>query len=64
MQISNQRSYLFTPLKRQGLPMAQLQSVFDAIVLSCVLYAAPIWRGYLNAREIASLQQLFVKAKR
>ena len=44
--------------------MAQLQSIFDAIVLSRVLYAAPAWRGYLSAAEIVSLQQLFAKAKR
>ena len=64
MHICNQRSYLLTQLKRQGLPMAQLQSVFDAIVLSRVLYAAPTWRGYLSAEEMASLQQLFAKATR
>ena len=28
------------------------------------LYAAPAWRGYLSAGEMASLQQLFAKAKR
>ena len=47
-----------------GLPMAQLQSVFDAIVLSRILYAATAWRGYLSAGEMARIQQLFVKAKR
>ena len=64
MHICNQRSYLLTQLKRQGLPMAQFQSVFDAIVLYRVLYVAPAWKGCLSAAEIASLQQLFVKAKR
>ena len=44
--------------------MAQLQSVFDAIVLLRVLYAAPAWGGYLSAGEMASLQQLFAKTKR
>ena len=44
--------------------MAQLQSVFDAIVLSRVLYAAPAWRGYLSAGEMDSLPQLFAKAQR
>ena len=44
--------------------MTQLQSVFDAIVRSRVFYAAPAWRGYLNAGEMANLQQLFAKAKR
>ena len=43
--------------------MAQLQSVFDAIVLSRVLYAAPAWRGYLSAGDMASLHPLFDKAK-
>ena len=64
MHICNQRSYLLTKLKRQGLPMAQLKSVFDAIVLSRVLYAAPAWKGYLSAGEMVNLQQLFAKAKR
>ena len=54
---------MLTQLKRQGLPIVQLQSVFDAIVLYRVLYAAPAWRGYLSAGEMASLQQLFAKLK-
>ena len=37
---------------------------FDTIILASVLYAAPAWRGYLNAGDIDSLQQLFVNAKR
>ena len=41
--------------------MVQLQSVFDAILLSLVLYGAPAWRGYLSAGEMISLQQLFAK---
>ena len=44
--------------------MVQLQSVFDAIVLSRLLYAAPAWRAYIRAGEMASFQQLFAKAKR
>ena len=60
----DQRTYLLTQLKRQGLSLAQLQSVFDVIILSRVLYAAPAWRGYLSAADTECLQQLFVKAKR
>ena len=51
IDVCNHRRYLFTKLKRHDLPMAQLQSVFDAIVLSRVLYAAPAGRGYLSAEE-------------
>ena len=64
LHICNQRTYLLTQLKRQGLPWAQLQSVFDAIILSRVLYAALAWRGYLSAADSECLQQLFVKDKR
>ena len=64
LNICNQCSYLLTQLKIQDLHMAQLQSVLDAIVLSRVLYAEPAWRGYLSAGDMASLQQLFAKAKR
>ena len=51
LHICNQRTYLLIQLKRQGLPLAQLPSVFDAIILSRVLYAAPAWRGYLSAAD-------------
>ena len=64
VNICNQRTYLLTQLKRHGLPTAQLRNVFDTIILSRVLYALPAWRGYMNASDINSLQQLFFKAKR
>ena len=41
----------------------RLQSVFDAIVLFRVRLCSTRWRGYLNAGEMASLLQLFAKAK-
>ena len=54
VHICNQRTYLITQLKRQGLPPAQLQNVFDTIILARVLYALPAWRGYMNASDINS----------
>ena len=63
VHICNQRTYLFTQLKWQGLPPAQLQNVFNTIILARVLYALPAWRGYTNASDINSLQQLFLKAQ-
>ena len=56
LHICNQRTYLLTQLKRQGLSLAQLQSVFDAIILSRVVYAVPAWRGYLSAADTECLQ--------
>ena len=64
VNICNQRTYLLTQLKRQRLPPVQLQNVFDTIILARVLYALPAWRGYMNASDINSLQQLFLKAQR
>ena len=52
MLLCNQHTYLITQLKRQGLLQEQLQNVFDAIIVSCLLYAAPAWRGYLSSAEI------------
>ena len=45
LHICNQRTYLLTQLKRQGLPQTQLQCVFDAIILAGILYTSPAWRG-------------------
>ena len=52
MLLCNQRTYLITQLKLQGLLQEQLQNVFDAIIVSRLLYAAPAWRDYLSFAEI------------
>ena len=64
MLLCNQRTYLITQLKRQGLPQKQLQNVFDAIIVSRLLYAAPAWRGYLSSAETDCLQGVLDKAER
>ena len=64
MHICNQRAYLLTQLKRQGLPLLQLQQVFDSIILARLLYAAPALRSYLSSTDINCLQQFLDKAKR
>ena len=64
MHIFNQRTYLLTQLKIQELPIAQMQKVFNAIILARVLYAAPAWRGYLTSSETNCLQHLLDRAKR
>ena len=64
IHIYNQYAYLLTQLKIQGLPLAQLQQVFDSIILARLLYAAPALRGYLSSTDINCLQQFLDKAKR
>ena len=43
MLLYNQRTYLITQRKRQGLTQEQLQSVFNAIIVSRLFDAAPAW---------------------
>ena len=64
MLLSNQRTFLTTELKRQGLPQEQLQNVLDAIIVSRLHYAATAWRGYLSSAEIDCLQSVLDKDKR
>ena len=64
LKICNQRLYLLNLLKKQGLPQLQLQTVFHAILISRLLYAAPAWRGFARAADIDCIQCKLVKAKR
>ena len=62
--ICNQRLYLLNQSKKQGLPKVELLSVFEAIVLTRILYASPAWSGYASANNIESLQRVLIKSKR
>ena len=55
--ICNQRLYLLNQLKKQSLPLAELQSVFVANVLSRLLYASPAWNRYATASNMESLKK-------
>jgi len=46
--VCNQRLYLLAQLKRQGLDLSALDSVFNAIIASKILYALPVYCGYLT----------------
>ena len=64
IHICNQRLYLLNQLRKQSLPQSELQSVFVAIVLSPLLYAAPAWTGYASTSIIESMQRVLVNDKR
>ena len=46
LKICYQRLYLLNLLKKPGLPQLQIQTVFHAILIARLLYAAPAWRGF------------------
>ena len=51
-KICNQRLYLLNLLKKQGLPQLQLQTMFHAILIARLIYAAPAWRDFARAAGI------------
>ena len=64
LRICNQLLYLLSQLKKQGLPQVQLQNVYESIVISRIMYAAPAWSGYVQSVDVNSLEKMLIKAKR
>ena len=62
--VCNQRLYLLTQLKRQGLGLAETDNVFKAIVLSKITYALPAIFGYLTECSIQQITAIFKKARK
>jgi len=57
--MSNQRLYLLAQLRHQGLDISALDSVFNAIVVNKILYALPVYFGYLTQGHKDMLQRVF-----
>ena len=51
LKLSSQRSYLMKKLRDQGLSLKQLNTVFDAVILSRITYAVCAWSEFLT-REL------------
>ena len=64
LKVCNQRLYLLNKLKHAGLDEQGLATVFQAIVVSRVLYALPSWFGRLTQLDIGRINGLFGKAHR
>jgi len=57
--VCNQRLYLLAQLKRQGLDLSALDSVFNAIISNKILCALPVYYGYLTQGHKEMLQRIF-----
>ena len=64
LKVCNQRLYLLNKLKHAGLDEQGLATVFQAIVVSRILYALPAWFGQLTQLDIGRTNGLFYKAHR
>ena len=62
--ICNQRLYLLAQLKKQGLGMSNMDYIFNAIVLNKILYALPVYFGYLTEGQKHMLQRVLHRANR
>jgi len=58
----NRRLCLLAQLKKQGLGISALDSVFRAIVLNKILYALPVYFGYLTEGQRHILQRVLHRA--
>ena len=63
-QIISQRFYLLQQLRRQGMKKSALQIVFNALVLSKIVYACSAYSGYLRHCDLQKLQAICNKAHR
>jgi hypothetical protein len=63
LKVCNQRSFLLRKFRGQGLSSAQLNIVFDAIILSRIMYASHSWSGFVSSelagRIDAYLRRMF-----
>jgi len=60
LKVCSQRIFLLKQLREQGMPLDQLHTVFQAIILSRLTYAIPAWGPYLNV-ELKQRIDAFLK---
>jgi hypothetical protein len=61
---STQRFYLLNQLKHMSLNIVSLSNVFNALVVSRIRYALPVYSGCLTQSDIGRINAMFRKAKR
>jgi hypothetical protein len=55
LKTCNQRSYLVRKFRDQGLSTEQLTMVFEALVLSRLMYASQSWSGFLTQELVGRI---------
>jgi len=49
LTLCSQRFYLFRCLRNQGLSLHNLSIIFDALIISRIIYALPVWGRFISA---------------
>lgn len=60
----NQRSFLLRNLRRGGLNNVALDAVFNALVVSRILYCISVWGGFAKSVDTARINSVFTKSKK
>jgi hypothetical protein len=64
LKACSQRSFLLRRLRDQGLTRKQLNIVYDAIIISRIMYASQAWSGFLSRDLIGRINGFFLRMYR
>jgi hypothetical protein len=59
-----QRCYLLKTLRGQGLSGCHINTVFQSLIISRLVYALPVWSGFLKQRQINKVDSSLARALR
>lgn len=62
LKLCAQKLYLLRLLRNQGLSLHNLNIVFQALVISRIVYCLPVWGGYVTAEQRGQINALFSRA--
>ena len=62
LKLCAQRLYLLRLLRNQGLSRFNLSIVFQALVISRIVYCLPVWGGYITAEQRGQINAFFRRA--
>ena len=62
ISICGQRLYLLKTLRGQGLSRANVNTVFQSLVISRLAYALPAWGGFLKQHQISKIDAFLFEA--
>lgn len=62
LKLCSQRLYLLRLLRNQGLSLHNLNIVFQALVISRIVYCLPVWGGYVTAEQRGQINAFFRRA--
>ena len=60
----SQRMFLLRQLRVRGLPVAQLNVIFSALILGKILYAVTAWGGFLSIADQKRIDSLLIRCRK